>query len=45
MGTLLGAMKKKDILENEKKMVKEITPAPMNTMLTKEPRGEAIKKP
>ena len=42
--TLLGAMKKKDILENEKKMIKEITPAPMNTMLTKEPRGEAIKK-
>ena len=42
--TLLGAMKKKDILENEKKMIKEITPAPMNTMLAKEPRDEAIKK-
>ena len=42
--TLLGTMKK-NILENEKKKtIKEMTPAPMNTMLAKEPRDEAFKK-
>ena len=39
--TLLDAMKK-NILEHEMKLIKEITPAPMNTV--KEPRDQAIKK-
>ena len=41
--TLLDAMRK-NILEHEMKLIKEITPAPMNTMLVKEPRDQAIKK-
>ncbi len=42
--TLLDAINKKDILEKEMKSIKDITPAPMNTKLAKQPRGEAIKK-
>lgn len=43
-GKLCFAVKKKDILEDKKKVRKEITPAPTNTMLAKEPRDETTKK-
>ena len=33
-----------DVMEKEKKTIKEITPKPMNTMLCKQPRDEAVKK-
>ena len=42
--TFTDAIKKKDSLESEIKFITDITPAPMNTMLTKQPRDEAIKK-
>ncbi|CAB4028650.1 Hypothetical predicted protein [Paramuricea clavata] len=41
--TLLDAQRKGD-LEEEKGKLKKMTPEPINTMLTKQPRDEAIKK-
>jgi hypothetical protein len=41
--TFLDAQRKGD-LEEEKDKLKKMTPEPMNTMLTKQPRDEAIKK-
>lgn len=41
--TFLDAQRKGD-LEEEKDKLKKITPEPMNTMLTKQPRDEATKK-
>ena len=35
---------RKGNLEEEKDKLKKMTPEPMNTMLTKQPRDEAIKK-
>ena len=41
--TFLDAQRKGN-LEEEKDKLKKMTPEPMNTMLTKQPRDEAIKK-
>lgn len=41
--TFLDAQRKGN-LEEEKDKLKTMTPEPMNTMLTKQPRDEAIKK-
>ena len=41
--TFLDAQRRGN-LEEEKDKLKKITPEPMNTMLTKQPRDEAIKK-
>ena len=35
--------KNEELLEKERKEIKDMTPKPMNTMLTKQPRDEAIK--
>ena len=42
--TVSDAVGKETILEKERKAIKEMTPKPMNTMLTKQPKEEAIKK-
>ena len=41
---LVETINKKELLKKESKYLKEMMPQPMNTMLVKQPRDEAIKK-
>ena len=41
---LVETINKRELLKKESKNLKEMTPQPMNTMLLKQPRDEAIKK-
>ncbi len=41
---MLTMVKNEELLEKDRKGIKDMTPKPMNTMLTKQPRDEAIKK-
>ena len=41
---LVEMIKQKELLKKEIKHLKEMTPEPMNTMLVKRPKDEAIKK-
>ena len=40
----MDCITKNDVMEKEKKAIKKMTPKPMNTMLCKQPRDEAVKK-
>ena len=41
---LVETINQKELLRKEIKHLKEMTPEPMNTMLVKQPKDEAIKK-